>query len=84
MNSANGSDSSPRETRVTWLDGMRGMAAAQVVLLHYASAFLPSMAFVNPALPHYRWESVVANTPLFFVLNGYAAVYLFFCSAARH
>ena len=77
VNHANVTNPSPHESRVTWLDGMRGMAAAQVVLLHYASAFLPSMAFVT-ALPHYRWELIVATTPLFFVLNGYAAVYLFF------
>ncbi len=57
---------------------MRGVASAQVVLLHYVTAFFPGLGLLLPSLVRYRWERIVADTPLFFVLNGYAAVYLFF------
>jgi len=64
--------------RLTWLDGLRGVAAVQVVLLHYATALLPGLGMLNPARMHYSWEQVVAGTPLFFFLNGHVAVYIFF------
>ena len=57
---------------------MRGIAAVQVVLLHYATAFLPGLGLHDRAMMHHRWERIIADTPLFFVLNGYGSVYLFF------
>jgi peptidoglycan/LPS O-acetylase OafA/YrhL len=72
------SDPIPREDRVGWLDGMRGIAAVQVVLLHYATAFLPGLGLHDRAMMHHRWERIIADTPLFFVLNGCGSVYLFF------
>jgi peptidoglycan/LPS O-acetylase OafA/YrhL len=64
--------------RVRWLDGLRGLAAFQVVLLHYACAFLPGLNVLQPNLARYGWEPFVSQTPAFFLLNGYGAVYLFF------
>ena len=64
--------------RVVYLDGLRGAAAAQVFLLHYVSAFLPSIALFRPELVRHQWEALFIHSPLFFVADGYAAVYLFF------
>lgn len=63
--------------KLHYIEGMRGLAAMQVVLLHYCSAFLPFMAHVRgPA--HYAWESTLRHSPLFFLMDGHSAVCLFF------
>ncbi len=64
--------------RLGWLDGLRGVAAVQVVLLHYVSAFLPAVAFGDPRLAHFGWEHLVFATPLFLPFDGYFAVFIFF------
>jgi peptidoglycan/LPS O-acetylase OafA/YrhL len=64
--------------RVGWLDGLRGIAAMQVVLLHYACVFLPAIGFQRPGLAHFGWESAFIRTPLSFLFDGASAVYLFF------
>ena len=64
--------------RLLWLDGLRGIAAVQVVFLHYASAFLPAIGLTAPGLAHYGWEMSVIHSPLFLPFDGYSAVYIFF------
>ena len=64
--------------RVEWMDGLRGLAAMQVLLLHYVSAFLPAIGLMQPELAHYGWEKYFIKTPLFMPLDGFSAVYLFF------
>jgi peptidoglycan/LPS O-acetylase OafA/YrhL len=60
------------------LDGLRGLAAVQVVSMHYVTAFLPGAATRDPALYRHAWEAVIANTPLYFLVDGFTAVYVFF------
>jgi peptidoglycan/LPS O-acetylase OafA/YrhL len=64
--------------RVSYLDGLRGFAALQVVLLHYLTAFAPAIANVNPAIPHPGWEDRFIHSPCFFLADGYMAVSIFF------
>lgn len=64
--------------RISWIDGMRGYAAIQVVLLHYSSALLPVLGLASSGIPHAKIEPYLAHSPFFFILNGYAAVWLFF------
>jgi peptidoglycan/LPS O-acetylase OafA/YrhL len=64
--------------RLGWLDGLRGLAASQVVLLHYASAFLPAIGLRERNLVRYGWETAFIRTPLFLPFDGYSAVYIFF------
>ena len=57
--------------RFEFIDGLRGIAACQVVLLHYCAAFLPTMARVGGS-PHYAWESSITRSPFFVVLHKFA------------
>ncbi|GAC1366377.1 MAG: acyltransferase [Actinomycetota bacterium] len=56
---------------------MRTFAAFQVLLLHYASAFLPKAAAVAGST-HYAWEATFRTSPAFFLADGYTAVGFFF------
>ncbi|QIN62863.1 Acyltransferase family protein [Caballeronia sp. SBC1] len=60
-----------------FIEGMRGMAALQVVLTHLFSAFFPVFAGVG-GNAHYAWEAEFARTPLYFLIDGNTAVYIFF------
>ncbi len=64
--------------RIAWLDGLRGIAAIQVVLLHLTTVFLPGLGAVDPSLMRHGWEHLIADTPLFLIINGYGSIYLFF------
>ena len=66
------------ERRIGWMDGLRGVASVQVVLLHYVTAFLPAIGMFQPRLAHYRWELRFIQTPLFYPFDGYSAVSVFF------
>lgn len=63
--------------RLPFIEGMRGIAACQVILLHYCAAFLPALARVG-GNSHFGWEQALARSPLFALIDGYSAVYLFF------
>lgn len=58
-------------------DGLRGLAAIQVVLLHYASVFLPVFAHEG-STPAYQAEQWLSKSPLFFLIDGGTAVCIFF------
>lgn len=64
--------------RLAWMDGLRGLAAMQVVLSHYVNAFFPAIGLLRPELAHYGWETYFIKTPLSLPFDGTAAVYLFF------
>ena len=66
------------QPRIGWLDGLRGVAAVQVVLLHYASAFLPAIGLLYRPFLHFDWELQFVWTPLFLPFDGYLAVNIFF------
>jgi peptidoglycan/LPS O-acetylase OafA/YrhL len=63
--------------KLAFIEGMRGIAACQVILLHYCAAFLPLFARVGGS-SHYGWEQALSRSPLFALIDGYSAVYLFF------
>jgi peptidoglycan/LPS O-acetylase OafA/YrhL len=60
-----------------FLDGLRGIAALQVVCLHYFSAFLPVLADAT-GKQHFAWEEGLSKSILSYAWDGYSAVYLFF------
>lgn len=60
-----------------FVNGLRGLAAVQVVLLHYCSSFLPLLARAGQ-FAHYSFETKLGYSPGFFLIDGYSAVYLFF------
>src|SRR3954464_13733025 len=51
--------------KVQYLEGLRGIAAMQVVLLHFVTGFLPDTAYRS-------WP------PLHILFDGHTAVYVFF------
>lgn len=67
---------SPAVPRIAYLESIRGLAALQVLLLHFLAAFAPDLVFSLPA------GAVVAGyihlSPLYFLYDGYSAVYIFF------
>jgi peptidoglycan/LPS O-acetylase OafA/YrhL len=60
-----------------FINGLRGLAALQVVLLHYFSSFLPMFARAGQ-VAHYSFETKLGYSPVFFPIDGFSAVYLFF------
>ncbi|MBB5753951.1 acyltransferase family protein [Prosthecomicrobium pneumaticum] len=59
------------------LEGMRGLAALQVVFAHYASVFFPAIARIVPG-EEGTLGLRLARSPLFFLLDGGVAVFSFF------
>ena len=66
--------------RIAYLESIRGLAALQVLLFHFLSAFAPDLVFTPPP------DAIVARTihlsPLYFLYDGYSAVYIFFVLSA--
>jgi len=67
----------PAAPRQAFIESLRGLAACQVLLLHYCAAFLPVLARL-PGPAHFAAEASLSHSPLFALLDGYSAVYLFF------
>src|SRR3954471_7977092 len=62
--------------RILYLESIRGLAAVQVLLLHFLAAFAPDLVFSLPsgaAIAGY-----IHLSPLYFLYDGYSAVYIFF------
>jgi peptidoglycan/LPS O-acetylase OafA/YrhL len=62
--------------RIAYLESIRGLAALQVLLLHFLAAFAPNLVFTPPA------DAIIARaiqlSPLYLLYDGYSAVYIFF------
>jgi peptidoglycan/LPS O-acetylase OafA/YrhL len=65
-------------SRIGWLDGLRGLAAVQVVLLHYISAFFPWLPVTASLTIQSSWWRSLVGTLAPFIYSGSSAVYLFF------
>lgn len=63
--------------RFAFVEGMRGVAAMQVVILHYCAAFLPVLAR-NGTYEHFTWETALSRSPIYLLMDGASGVYLFF------
>lgn len=62
------------ERRVRYLDGLRGVACLQVLLLHVLSGYFPGFVQYAPG----SFGNVIRQSPLFVLYNGWLAVSVFF------
>ena len=62
--------------RISYLESIRGLAALQVLLLHFLAAFTPEFVFSLPGAAPVA--GFVHLSPLYFLYDGYSAVYIFF------
>ncbi|MHB8270391.1 acyltransferase family protein [Bradyrhizobium sp.] len=62
--------------RIAYLESIRGLAALQVLLLHFLAAFAPDLVFALPAGA--TVAGIIHLSPLYFLYDGYSAVYIFF------
>jgi peptidoglycan/LPS O-acetylase OafA/YrhL len=62
--------------RISYLESIRGLAALQVLLLHFLTAFVPGPVFSLPAAA--AIAGYIRLSPLVFLYDGYSAVYIFF------
>ncbi|MGZ6005784.1 MAG: acyltransferase family protein [Candidatus Saccharimonadales bacterium] len=60
------------------LDGLRGLAALVVVLLHYVTAFLPFLIGYTITQRHTALDRIISTTPLQLPFAGNFAVCIFF------
>jgi peptidoglycan/LPS O-acetylase OafA/YrhL len=78
IGSALQSPAAPRDKapRIAYLESIRGLAALQVLLLHFLAAFAPDLVFSLPATA--AVAGYIHLSPLYFLYDGYSAVYIFF------
>jgi peptidoglycan/LPS O-acetylase OafA/YrhL len=62
--------------RIAYLESIRGLAALQVLLLHFFAAFAPDLVYALPAGA--AIAGAIHLSPLYFLYDGYSAVYIFF------
>jgi peptidoglycan/LPS O-acetylase OafA/YrhL len=65
-------------SRVTSLDGLRGIAAFIVIVSHIAAGFFPALYFGAEGRLDVPFLDAMANSPLFVLYSGTFAVYVFF------
>jgi len=67
-----------KQSRIVWLDGLRGLACICIFLHHFSLAFFPAM-FYGEAVPSRlgTFDAAVAQSPFSFLLNGNYMVALF-------
>jgi len=63
-------------SRIVYLESIRGLAALQVLLLHFLAAFAPNLVYALPAGAPIA--GAIHLSPFYFLYDGYAAVYIFF------
>jgi peptidoglycan/LPS O-acetylase OafA/YrhL len=70
-------DQDPQKApRIAYLESIRGLAALQVLLLHFFAAFAPDLVFALPATAAVAGS--IHLSPFYFLYDGYSAVYIFF------
>lgn len=62
--------------RIAYLESIRGLAALQVLLLHFFAAFAPDLVYALPASA--TIAGAIHLSPIYFLYDGYSAVYIFF------
>jgi peptidoglycan/LPS O-acetylase OafA/YrhL len=67
-------ENGPGQRRVRYLDGLRGIACLQVLLLHVLSGYFPGFVQNIPGSP----GDGIRQSPLFLLYNGWLAVFVFF------
>jgi peptidoglycan/LPS O-acetylase OafA/YrhL len=68
-------ESATGPARLSYLDGLRGIACLQVVVLHILSSYFPTFAEDNGVA---SFGGRIHHSPLFIFYNGWAAVFVFF------
>jgi peptidoglycan/LPS O-acetylase OafA/YrhL len=65
-------------SRVTFLDGLRGIAAFIVIVSHLVAGFYPALYFGAEGRMGVPLQDALARSPLFVLYSGTFAVYVFF------
>lgn len=64
--------------RLRWIDGLKGIASILIVLHHFILAFIPALYYGSSVQYNlYRYEGLLADSPLLFLLGGHFLVNLF-------
>lgn len=66
------------ESKLLYLDGIRGLAACIVVVSHYIQVFYPAALSGKLQQAHFKWDIWYGHSPINLFYNGQFAVCLFF------